>query len=304
MIRVSILALAALAACASPPPPTTPEPTPVALLVDPVALMADVLALADDALEGRRAGTPGGARAADAVERRLRRTGARPAFADGYRQPVVLPQSGGGTNIVARVEGTVFPQQAILVTAHFDGLGVASGRIFNGADDNASGVATLAALADYLRRNPPQHTVYLAALDAEEQGLVGAQALAADPPVPLGAVLAVVNLDMVSRGDLWAAGAAHYPHLGQLLRDAGLPLRFGHDTGGGADNWTSASDHAAFHQRGVPFVYFGVEDHPDYHQPTDDASRIDPLTFARAADTIVRAVEILDASHAALVEGR
>lgn len=302
-MRLPLLALAVLAACASPPPPP-PEAAPVALLVDPVALMADVTALADDDFQGRRAGTPGGARAADAVERRLRRTGAAPAFADGYRQPVVLPQGGAGTNLVARVEGTVFPQQAILVTAHFDHLGVVSGRVYNGADDNASGVATLAALADHLRRHPPQHTVYLAALDAEEQGLVGAQALASDPPVPLGAILAVVNLDMVSRGELWAAGAAHYPHLGRLLRDAGLPLRFGHDTGADAENWTSASDHAAFHQRGVPFVYFGVEDHADYHQTTDDAARIDPATFARAADTIVRAVGVLDASHAALVEGR
>ena len=267
-------------------------------------LLADVTTLASDAFEGRGAGTPGGYRAADFVERRFRESGLAGAFDDRFRQTVALPQGGDGVNLAARVEGTVFPQQVLLVTAHYDHLGVRAGQVYNGADDNASGVAALFALAEQLREDPPAHTVVLAAFDAEEQGLVGAQAFADTPPVPLGAVLAVVNLDMVSRGPLWAAGTAHYPHLGRLFQAAGLDLRYGHDEGTGADNWTGASDHAVFHRQGVPFVYFGVEDHADYHAPTDDAARIDPAVFAHNVDTVIEAVRVLDRRHAELVAGR
>jgi len=294
-----------LAGCqATVPTPAVEPPAPASLLVDTTRLIADVAALADDGYEGRRAGTGGGHRAADYVEGRFREVGLEGAFDGRYRQPVVLPQGGDGVNLVGRVAGSVYPQLALLVTAHFDHLGVRAGQVYNGADDNASGVAVLLAVAEALRADPPEHTVVVAALDAEEMGLVGAQALAESPPVPLGAVLAVVNLDMVSRGPLWAAGAAHYPHLGALLRGAGLDLRYGHDAGQGADNWTAASDHAVFHRLGVPFVYFGVEDHADYHEPTDDADRIDPVTFGTAADTILRAIRALDGGHAALVAGR
>ena len=272
------------------------------------ALMADVRALASDEMQGRAAGSASGYRAADYVERRFRQLGLEGAFDGTFRQSVRLRQGGRGVNVVGMIRGTTFPQQALVVTAHFDHLGVQAGQVFNGADDNASGVAAMLAVAQHLRDHPPAHTVLFAGLDGEEQGLVGAQALAETPPVPLGALLAVVNLDMVSRGPLWLAGTAHYPHLRTLLEgplaEAGHTVRYGHDTGSGSDNWTGASDHAAFHQRGVPFVYLGVEDHADYHRPTDDPERIDPAVFARAADAIVATVSILDAHHAALVAGR
>lgn len=269
----------------------------------PPRVLLDIETLADDSFLGRAAGTPGGQLAAAFVERRFREIGIDGAFGAGFRQRVVLPTGGEGVNIVGQVPGTVFPQQAILVTAHFDGMGVRSGRVFNGADDNASGVAALLYLAEQFATDSPAHTILFAALDAEEIGLVGARTLADDPPMPLGAVLAVVNLDMVSRGPLWAAGTTHYPHLRPILERA-ASLRFGHDTGAGADNWTGASDHAVFHRRGIPFVYLGVENHPDYHQPTDDADRIDPSVLAVAVDAIVRVVRALDESHAALVQGR
>ena len=64
---------------------------------------------------------------------------------------------------------------------------------------------------------------------------------------------------------------------------------------GGVENWTYASDHGAFHAEGVPFVYFGVADHEDYHQPTDTANKIDPRFFGAAADMIVEAIRTFDA---------
>lgn len=305
-------AAALLAACMAPAPSVpvpraaeAPAPTAAA------SLMADVRALADDSLRGRAAGTADAARAAAYVAHRFGEAGLAPGEDGSYRQPFPLATGGEGVNLVGSIQGTVHPQHALVVTAHYDHVGVRAGQVYNGADDNASGVAALFALAEHFRQRPPQHTIIFAALDGEEVGLLGAEALVERPPVPLGAVLVNVNLDMVSRGDgraLWVAGLTHYPHLREILEpalaSAPAEVQFGHDTGAGSDNWTGASDHAAFHRQGVPFVYFGVEDHPDYHKPTDDAERIDPVWFAASVETIRRAVEALDAGHAVLVAGR
>ena len=88
---------------------------------------------------------------------------------------------------------------------------------------------------------------------------------------------------MVSRSDkkeLYVAGPGRWPLLGPLLQApasrASIAVKFGHDTGGGQDDWTQQSDHGPFHSAGIPFVYLGVEDHADYHKPTDTADKIDP----------------------------
>ena len=303
MRAAALAALAVLAGCAGPPAPR-PARAPVGV-VDAGRLSADLGALASGAMGGRAAGSAGGRAAADYVEGRFREAGLDPAFADGFRQRVPLTM-GAGANVVGRVLGTVHPQRVVVVAAHYDGPGVRGGVVRPGADDNASGVAALLALAERLAERPPQHTVVLAALDAEADGLVGAEALASDPPVALGAVLVVVALDMVARGPLWAAGTAHYPHLRPAVV-AAVPeagrLALGHDRPG-PDDWTGSGGHAAFHRRGVPFLYLSGEDHDDVGRPADTVARIDPAAFARAAETVVRVVEALDRDHAALASGR
>lgn len=228
-----------------------------------------------------------------------------------YDQPFPLRRNGNAVtaaNIVGYVPGTDSAGPVMVVTAHYDHMGVEDGEIYNGADDNASGTAAILALARHLAANPPDHTVVLAALDAEEIGLLGAKAFLADPPIARERIGLNVNLDMVSRnarGELWAAGAHHYPFLRPLLeevaRNAPVRLRLGHDSPDlGSNDWTSQSDQGAFHAAGIPFVYFGVEDHPDYHRPTDDAERIEPGFYADAVATIIAAVEALDADLAAI----
>jgi Zn-dependent M28 family amino/carboxypeptidase len=113
-----------------------------------------------------------------------------------------------------------------------------------------------------------------------------------------------VNLDMLSRSDrneIFAAGTYHYPWLTPILADvqrrAAVKLVLGHDRAGkgpGEDDWTTESDHWAFHMAGVPFVYFGVEDHPDYHKPTDTAERIDPVFYRNVVEMALDAVLALD----------
>jgi Zn-dependent M28 family amino/carboxypeptidase len=117
-----------------------------------------------------------------------------------------------------------------------------------------------------------------------------------------GKIALNVNLDMVSRSDslLFAAGPFHYPELRPILEGISgrspVVLRFGHDQPGvnGVDDWTGSSDHRVFHEEGIPFVYFGVEDHEDYHRATDEFARVDPTFFVNAIRTILAGVLALD----------
>jgi Zn-dependent M28 family amino/carboxypeptidase len=259
--------------------------------------MARLSALAADSMEGRRAGSPGGARARRWIIQELQAIGVEPI--DGrYDMPVRLRGRAAGAdtlgaNIVARIPGRRREGPVLVLSAHYDHLGVRNGVVYNGADDDASGCVALLAIAERLRAEPPEHDVLLAFFDAEESGLVGARAFVAAPPVPIERVAANLNLDMVARQDggaLWVAGTAHYPQLRPAAEaaaaNARIKIRFGHDTPSTkpGDDWTNSSDHGPFHAQRIPFLYLGVEDHADYHQPGDKAAKVDPTFYSAVVD--------------------
>jgi len=278
-----------------------------AVPIDSASLLTDLRSLSADSMEGRRTGTAGAERARRYIEARFRALGVQPFGTDGYRTPFAMTPGRvsarpDGTNLVGRIAGRD-TSRVIVVTAHYDHLGVRNGEVFNGADDNASGVAALLAVARALGREKPRHTVLLVALDAEESGLLGARAFVADPPVRRDDMAIDLNFDMVSRnaaGELWVAGTYEYPFLKgfveALAKRAPVSLRLGHDRPDGAtgDDWTGQSDQGAFHDAGIPFLYFGVEDHPDYHRPTDDYANIEPAFFIAATATLIDAVTSID----------
>jgi Zn-dependent M28 family amino/carboxypeptidase len=302
-MRRAFLLLFILAACV--PAARSPQPVPDSALVDAGALLHDVQILSADDMEGRATDTRGGKKARAYVVDRFRQSGIRP-FGDGYEQPFQLRTKQGetlaGANIVGYLPGSETGGRALVVTAHYDHLGIRGGQIYNGADDNASGTAALFALAGYLARHPARHMVIFVAFDAEEIGLDGSAFFVGHPPVPQSSMALDLNMDMVSRNDrheLYVAGTRYSPFLKPwlepLAHPAGLTLVFGHDAPEPEDqDWTSQSDHAAFHEAGIPFLYFGVEDHADYHRPTDDFDRIQPAFYVRAVETIARAVTVLD----------
>lgn len=277
---------------------------------DADALLRDVTHLAADELAGRLAGSPGAGAARAFVLERFRRLGLAPAY-DGYASPFRFERDGEpveGVNVVAKLDGTdpALAERWLLLSAHYDHLGVRGGEVFNGADDNASGVAALLAVAAALAERPLGRPVLFAAFDAEEPGQWGARSFVSGPPVPLEQVVIAINLDMLGRDDggaLWAAGTHYHPWLRAPLERAAarapVALRFGHDVPGDPRDWTGDSDHAAFHAAGIPWVYFGVEDHPDYHRPTDDAERIDAEFLAGAASLVLEATRELDVALAA-----
>jgi len=274
--------------------------------VDSARLLGDVRVLSADSLQGRATGTAGGEKARRYVAAALERAGLKP-FGASYAQPFefTAPDSARrrGANVVGYVQGSADSGRYIVVSAHYDHLGVRAGQVYNGADDNASGTATLIALAQYFAAHRPRHSIIFAAFDAEELGLQGARAFVARPPVPRSGLAVDVNMDMVSHsdaGELYVAGTHHYPALTPFVERvaarAPVKLLRGHDQPSlpPGDDWTSSSDHGPFHAVGIPFVYFGVEDHKDYHKPTDDFATITPAFFTKAAETIADFVIELD----------
>lgn len=292
---------------------TTPASAqPAAPVFTAADLMDSVKTLASAEMAGRQAGTPGNAKARAWVVEQFRAAGLQP-LADGkFEMPFSFERRGNqnaapmkmdGVNVGGMCRGTGAKDNGLMVlTAHYDHLGVRDGATYYGADDNASGVAVLVALARQCRKTPWLHDAVFVAFDAEEMGLQGARAFVKALPVPKDRTIALnINFDMVARGDkneIYIAGTSHRPALKPILQPvaarAPITVSFGHDTGTGSDNWTMQSDHGPFHEAGIPFVYFGVEDHPDYHKPTDTADKINPKFFYQAALTILDAVTTID----------
>jgi hypothetical protein len=313
LVSLSVIAAAlTLAACETTTAPAVEAPAVEAPPSgDYAQLMDDLRILSADDMQGRDTGSEGGAKARDYIVGRLEALGVQ-ASPMGRLQPWEMlgrtregTKTFNGTNIIGVIPGTRVADKYIVVTAHYDHVGVNDGQIFNGADDNASGVATMLELAKRLKANPPQHSVLIVALDGEERGLLGAKHFVEAPPVPLSSIAMNINYDMTARADsdgkLWVTGTYQNPYfrpvLEQLSARANVALAFGKDTpeDKGADNWVEASDHAAFHRAGLPFLYFGVNYHPDYHRPTDDFDKVNPAVFQDATELAIGGFRALDA---------
>lgn len=305
-----IAAVLGLAACETTPATSTAT-SPVAFeTADYSQLMDDLRILSADDMQGRDTGTEGGAKARTYIVNRLEAMGIGPSSM-GRLQPWEAtgrspdgPKTFNGTNILGVIPGTRVSDKYIVVTAHYDHVGVREGHVYNGADDNASGVATMLELAKRLKANPPEHNVLIVALDGEERGLLGAKEFVEAPPVPLSSMAMNINFDMTGRADvdgyLWVTGTYQNPYFRTALDPVqprgSIRLNFGKDTpqDTGSDNWVMASDHGMFHRAGVPFLYFGVNFHEDYHKPSDDFERISPAVFQSATELSIDSFRRLD----------
>lgn len=263
--------------------------------------------LSSDAMEGRRIGTRGGALARAFVEERLTASGIVP-FGATLDEPFTYgPVAGTGTvvhgvNVVGHLDGTLTPQRYLVVSAHYDHLGIQNGQIYRGADDNASGTAALFAIASYFRAHRPRHALIFTAFDGEEEGLRGSRAFVHAPPVEAAAIRLDLNMDMIGREGsdrLFVVGLFHQPGLrpviDRLARQAPVKLLIGHDTPGDREDWTEESDQYAFLEAHIPALYFGVEDFDQHHQPSDRFETMSLDFYVRAVETMILATEDFDA---------
>jgi hypothetical protein len=284
--------------------------------VDSARLLDDVRILASADFGGRGTGSDGSRKAQAFLQTRFAALGLKP-FGAAYARTFGFTHTSikgmartaypAAVNYVGYIAGSARPERFIVVSAHYDHLGEKAGKLYPGADDNASGVAAMLAIAAWFKDHPPRHSIVFAAFDGEELGLQGARAFLAALPFPKQQLALDLNLDMVSRNDnneIFVAGTSYTPALKPLVAQAAarstVGVKLGHDrsllVAGGVEDWTGASDHAPFHEAGVPFLYFGVEDHADYHAAGDTFEHINPAFFTNVANLLVDVASTLDAN--------
>ena len=269
--------------------------------------------LAADELKGRETGTEGEDKAAEYIAGKFKEMGLKPMGTDGYFQdfsvtPKANPHSENpdttqepvnGKNVVAFLDHGA--ELTVVLGAHYDHLGMgAEGSLYagkepqihNGADDNASGVALVLALAEELKDKKFKQFNYLfIAFSGEEKGLWGSNFYSKNPTMDLEKVNYMINFDMV----------------GRLDRDKGLAI----NGVGTASNWMEnieeanteklklitsesgigPSDHTSFYLVNIPVLHFFTGQHSDYHKPSDDADKVNFEGIATLENMVLALIE-------------
>ena len=199
-------------------------------------------------------------------------------------------------NVVGLLPGTdpERASEAVVIGAHYDHLGRVDGVVYPGADDNASGSATVLALARaFAAAGGTSRALVFVLFGGEELGLLGSRHYVREPAVPLGRTVAMVNFDMVGRmqNRRFAVGGADS---GSGLRDLLTAAAQGSSAALEVKSTPhDSSDHSRFYEAGVPVLFFTTGGHSDFHKPTDTADKIDAAAMAEVARVAIGAIERL-----------
>jgi len=186
-------------------------------------------------------------------------------------------------NIVAKVEGSdpELKEEVVIVGAHYDHVGKDNrGRVYGGADDNASGTAGVMELARAFQslKEKPKRTILFILFTAEEKGLFGARWYIDNPIFPLEKTVAMINLDMIGRNDvdqMSLVGRYQYPKLYEIINAANREsVNF--DLNFAVEEFIRQSDHFPFMRADIPTVFFNSGMHETLHRPEDTVDRIIP----------------------------
>ena len=199
-------------------------------------------------------------------------------------------------NVIGVLPGTdaARADEAVVIGAHYDHLGVVAGILYPGADDNASGTAVVVGLARaFAAAGGRDRTLVFALFGAEEIGLVGSRQYVREAAVPIPRTVAMLNFDMVGRlghGTVTVAGVDSGRGLRDIVAEAAhvrsmtVTLR---------DSPFGPSDHSRFYDAGTPVLFFHTGVHTDYHRPGDTADKLDAAGMARVAALGAAVVERL-----------
>jgi ABC-type amino acid transport substrate-binding protein len=272
--------------------------------IDPALLKANVVEFSSDAMNGRSFRSEDGKRAAEWVAKKLADAGAKPLVKDKAGNESMLVPIGrmkdASPNVVAWLPaaGDNPTGEFIIVSAHYDHLAPKSNaaegedRIYNGADDNASGTCGVIAVAQAMRNDKLNVGVVFVAFTGEEAGLIGSRAFIEEETLPPARIRGVFNMDMISRqpdGAIRLDGGPKGKVLVDLLVRLApqVPMKLAVDT---HPDWLQRSDQGAFLSVGIPAVLFSCEDHEDYHKVTDSADKIDAQLAANTVALVIGAV--------------
>lgn len=218
-----------------------------------------------------------------------------------------------GQNVGGLIIGTDLKQELLVISAHYDHLGSEGNRIFYGADDNASGTATVLGITsvfDSLRQAGvrSRRSILFILFAGEEGGLLGSKYFVNNSPVPLNQLVADLNVDMVGRVDYAHRKKPDYCYLltnkdGRKLQETAEWVNAqsvnvainqgGYDTVNDPEQFFSRSDHYHFAKAGVPALFFTNGSHVDYHKPSDTPERINYAVLAKRATLVFQTAWVL-----------
>ncbi len=275
----------------------------------------DVEYLADDKLEGRETGTKGEVKAAKCIAKRFKKIGIEPKGGDKYYQHFSFkPRPDNphkqvdkdtidpveGRNVIGYIDNNA--AQTIVIGAHYDHLGWgASGSlhtgepaIHNGADDNASGVAAMIALAEALQAGPDGNNYLFIAFSGEEKGLWGSNFYSKNSTIPVDNMNYMINMDMVGRLNdekkLAINGTGSSPSFKTFIEEHPMKdLKIVESESG-----IGPSDHTSFYLQDVPVLHFFTGQHEDYHKPSDDADKVNYEGIVEVVNYIYDIIEMSD----------
>lgn len=263
-------------------------------------------------MAGRKFSSVGSNQAQNYIISSLINNGVHP-FQGKYRHPFqhdLMFSYKEGNNIIGYIKGTSFPNQYIVLSAHYDHLGKKGTKIYNGADDNASGTAALLTFGELIAKKPLKYSVILLFSDGEEVNLLGSKAFTNEQKLLLPSIRLNMNLDMIA-GDKRTT-TLHFVNkrLDELLRQdklnyfktiasnftinvkQGFKRESYHSTE--RVDWINASDHASFNNHHIPFIYFGVGVHKNYHTTQDDIAHANIDFHLQACQVIFQYLVFFD----------
>jgi Zn-dependent M28 family amino/carboxypeptidase len=303
-------------ACTSQPAEYTCSPEAIRLnWAAPADLKQTVATLSSAELMGRKTQTEGAAKARDYLNRQFQQLGLKPwgtTFEVPFEYSTLFSQE-VGSNLVALAPARQPTDKWRIVVAHYDHLGIKGGKVYHGADDNASGVAALLAIANHWQAQQraapdslPNINLMFVATDAEEPGLFGSTALVEQlkQRMPEAQFELMLNLDMIGHPSrpyaIYLEGSRNFyqfPQFRPMLNESnGLCIKLSHPKPVGrsiqSTNWLRASDHYPFHQAKIPWLYFGVPTHPQYHTPEDTYETLDYVFLAAVTESAFELIKL------------
>ena len=268
------------------------------------SLRTNLTYIASDETEGRETGSEGQKKAGKFIIDFYKKNGiSYPKGADDYYQKVPaaflnakrnenLPDS---ENIWAFIEGSEKPDEIVVISAHYDHVGVKDGEIYNGADDDGSGTVALMEMAAAFQKaknegNGPKRSILILHVTGEEHGLHGSRYYSENPLFPLKNTVADVNIDMIGRRDDFHKDSNNYVYVigsDYLSTDLynicesvnqqyiKLAIDYKYNDKKDPNRFYYRSDHYNFAKHNIPSVFLFNGTHADYHKPSDEVGKIE-----------------------------
>ena len=268
--------------------------------------------VAGDAMEGRDTGTEGQKKAGKYLIEQYKKNGIShpPVAADWYQKVPseymkrgFAPKLPDSENIWAFIKGSEKPDEIIIISAHYDHVGMKNGEIFNGADDDGSGTVALLEIAQAFKTaqekgHGPKRSILFLHVTGEEHGLHGSRYYSDNPLYPLENTVANINIDMIGRRDTLHPNTNNYIYpigadrLSSELHEINeamnakytkMEFDYKYNDRNDPERIYYRSDHYNFAKKGIPALFYFNGVHEDYHMPTDTPDKIEYDALAKRA---------------------